>query len=88
MIVTGAVVHASATGLNAHEGQYLAPLGGAVIGAPIAAVMCFTLACWLSRGASSFRRRVGLALLFTVGLIVVNFGVAYGGCVAFDLTRI
>lgn len=55
-------------------------LGPSLVGLPIALLLCVVLAYLWARGASSPGKMIGLMLLLTLGLAIVNLSIALGGC--------
>jgi hypothetical protein len=59
--------------------------GLAILGFPLAFFMCLGVAIFMANGAESFGKKVGLTLLFTFLLVIVNFSIGFGGCAAFPI---
>jgi len=59
--------------------------GLAVLGFPVAFLMCIVLAILMAKGAESVGGKIGLAVLFTFLLVIVNFSIGFGGCAAFPI---
>lgn len=55
-------------------------LGPSLVGLPIALLLCIVLAYLWARGAGSPGKVIGLMLVLTVGLAIVNLSIAFGGC--------
>jgi len=54
--------------------------GIAMMGFPVAILMCIALAVYMAWGAESPGKKIGLGCLFTFLLLVVNLSIAFGGC--------
>jgi hypothetical protein len=54
--------------------------GLAIIGLPVALLLCIAAAIFLVRGKQGAGRKVGFAFLYFALLVVVNFSIAFGGC--------
>ncbi len=59
--------------------------GLAVLGFPVAFLMCIVLAILMAKGAESVGGKIGFTLLFCFLLVVVNFSIGFGGCAAFPI---
>ena len=59
--------------------------GLSILGFPVAFLMCIALAVLMAKGAESLGKGIGLALLFTFLLVIVNFSIGFGGCAAFPI---
>lgn len=51
-----------------------------IIGLPVCFILCLVIAFVLARGAGSAGRAIGLAIVFAVALLIVNFSIALAGC--------
>lgn len=55
-------------------------IGPSILSIPIAILLCVALGCHLARGAGSVPRFIGVALLSTIALVVVNLAISFAGC--------
>jgi hypothetical protein len=55
-------------------------IGPSILGVLLLFPFCIVIAFLLARGAGSPGKMIGLAFLFTVLLLIVNFSIACGGC--------
>lgn len=53
-----------------------------IIGVLLIPFLCVGVAFYFARGAGSVGKLIGLAILITAGLVVLNFAIAFGGCAA------
>jgi hypothetical protein len=52
----------------------------AILGLPVTFILCAVVAWRLARGTGGAGKVLGLTLLFTFLLMIVNFSIAAGGC--------
>ncbi|MEI8341690.1 MAG: hypothetical protein WCH43_09175 [Verrucomicrobiota bacterium] len=55
--------------------------GPGVLGFPVAFILCLVIAFLLVRGSGNEGKRFGLGVLITIALVIINFTIAFGGCV-------
>lgn len=53
-----------------------------LLGLPLALLLCLLIGCYFARGAASTGALIGQAVLWTLGLGVLNLAIAIGGCAA------
>jgi len=52
-----------------------------ILGFPVAFILCLVIAVLLVRGSDNPGGRLGMGVLITIALVIVNFSIALGGCV-------
>lgn len=52
----------------------------AILGLPVAVILCMVIAFFLAKGTGSAGKVIGLSLAYCFALVVVNISIALGGC--------
>jgi len=55
-----------------------------LLGLAFAFLLCIVMAIILARPAGSVSKLIGLTLLFIIPLAIVNFSIAFGGCLVLN----
>ena len=55
-------------------------VGPSILGVLIVLPLCVVIAFYFAPGTDSAAKMIGLAILFTAILVIVNFSIAFAGC--------